>query len=150
VDFLNATLGHLSALPESCGFPPFQKMVFMSTAAKVPRNDSFVAHYKDRNTNLKLKVWSEQGLAIARARGFDTVDQFRYTEAFVHDSPDQAHFLMTDAIDAILDDLIGVLGFCDITLTRYYTPPHGVVPHVPQELLFPNITLPSLPAIPPM
>lgn len=107
------TLSHLSALPESCGFAPFQHKLFIPAPARPPRNDTWPIEVKDRGTNQRLMIWAQAGINIAEEEGWEWVDAFKYTSPFVHETLDMSHYVMTDAMDAIVDDVIGVMGFCD-------------------------------------
>lgn len=56
--------------------------------------------------------WARISIDMAIEEKWDWVDAFKYCSPFVHETPDMSHYL-TDALDAIIDDVIGVMGFCD-------------------------------------
>ena len=89
------------------------KLLFMGTPATPPRNDTFPRQVNDRSTNLRLEVWARLSVALARQEGWDVVDLFHYSAPFTRETPDLAHYLMTDALDPMLDAVLGVLGVCD-------------------------------------
>lgn len=110
---VHKTLSHLSALPESCGLPPFQCKLFLPGPSEVPRNDTFPKEYKDWASNLRMINWAQIDIDMAIEEKWDWVDAFKYCSPFVHETPDMSHYYLTDALDAIIDDVIGVVGFCD-------------------------------------
>lgn len=82
-------LSHLSALPESCGFTPFQRKLFLPGPSEVPHNDTFPRDYKDRASNLRMMNWARIGIDIVSEEKCDWVDAFK---PFVHETPDMSHY----------------------------------------------------------
>lgn len=107
------TLSHLSSLPAACNLLPFQHKLFLPGPARPPRNDTWPIEFKDRGTNQRYMSWARVSIGIAEEEGWEWVDIFKYTSPFVHETEDMSHYIMTDAMDPIIDDVIGVMGFCD-------------------------------------
>ncbi|KAH7104542.1 hypothetical protein BKA62DRAFT_692573 [Auriculariales sp. MPI-PUGE-AT-0066] len=114
-EFIGGAFEHVTKLSAEChpSSGRSRQLVYVTPPAVVPREDHFVQDLKDRRTNVRITHWANIGMNLARKHGWRTVDQFHYTAAFVRDSKDDAHFLETDALDAVLDDFIAKLGVCE-------------------------------------
>jgi hypothetical protein len=62
-----------------------------------------------------LGFWRDLAVPLAQDYGWRVVDQFALTEPHIWETLhlDAAHFLATDALDPILDEIIGKSGICD-------------------------------------
>ncbi|KAG8909000.1 hypothetical protein FRB99_000103 [Tulasnella sp. 403] len=99
----------------ACEFsPPPSNIIFVTSPAQPPRQDEFVRKYSDHRTNVRLQHWSEISTKMALDMGFSVVDQFALTMPHVWEPMglDFAHYLSTDAIDPIVDEVIGKAGLC--------------------------------------
>ncbi|KAG9012166.1 hypothetical protein FRB90_006815 [Tulasnella sp. 427] len=113
-----STLGSILSTISKCPLPTHvteRRLVYMTAPAAVPRTDEYVRKYADRRTNVRLQHWRDLGVDIALKAGWSVVDQFELT--LPHNleplHTDMAHYLATDAIDPIVDEVIGKLGICD-------------------------------------
>lgn len=115
-EHLTTVLDHITSLASTCASPSGRprRLLYITPPAVAPREDEFVRELKDRRTNLRISHWARIGLDLAAARGWRTVDQFAPTSGFVRDTKDDAHFLETDGLDPVLDDVIAKLGICDL------------------------------------
>lgn len=70
--------------------------------------------YKDHRTNVRLGYWAQEAQKLALEAGWKVVDQYALTMPHVIDPmlTDKAHYLMTDAMEAILDEVIGKAELC--------------------------------------
>ena len=86
----------------------------MTPPAQPPRQDQYPRKANDHRTNVRLQHFSEVGAQLALDHGWSVVDQFSLTMPHVFESLliDSAHYLMTDAIDPIVDEVIGKAGLC--------------------------------------
>ncbi|KAL1715257.1 hypothetical protein EV715DRAFT_275970 [Schizophyllum commune] len=94
--------------------PPAQ-MIFLTTPAVAPRQDEYVQMHKDKRTSTRQGYLARRSAELARQYGWKVVDQFALTEAHTVElmALDRAHFVATDAIDPIVDELIQKAGVCD-------------------------------------
>lgn len=94
---------------------PTRKLILLYGPAAVQRQDEFVIQYKDHGTNLRFSYWRKEIFKIAREHGFDIVDQFELTLPHSLEPlyTDMAHFLANDAMDPIVDELLGKSGLCE-------------------------------------
>lgn len=93
---------------------PARTHIFLTLPAGPQRQDEWAQSFKDHRTNVRSQYQTDVGIEIARKMGWSVVDQFALTiphsmEAL---STDLAHYLVNDALDAILDELIGKSGVC--------------------------------------
>lgn len=109
----------LSAI-SACPYTPTpdfltRKHILLYGPAAVQRQDEFVIQYKDHGTNLRFAYWREEIFKIAREHGFDIVDQFELTLPHSLEPlyTDMAHFFANDAMDPIVDELLGKSGLCE-------------------------------------
>jgi len=88
--------------------------VYLTQPAQPPRQDEWIRMFSDHRTNTRQKHWGELAGAIALANGWSVVDQFALTVPHIWESLniDMAHFLSTDAMDPILDEVIDKGGLC--------------------------------------
>ncbi|EJD55095.1 hypothetical protein AURDEDRAFT_109564 [Auricularia subglabra TFB-10046 SS5] len=114
-EHITTVLDHITSIASSCSTKSgrARQLLYITPPAVAPREDEFVRELKDRRTNLRIAHWARIGLDLAAARGWRTVDQFAYTRAFVRDTKDDAHFIETDGLDPVLDDIVAKLGICD-------------------------------------
>jgi len=114
-ELLDQIFSGLSATSQDCPTSSGRRrqLVYISPPAVVPREDHFVQEVKDRRTNIRITHWVAIGLELANKYGWSSVDQFHLTAPFVRESKDDAHFIETDALDPLLDDVIAKLGICD-------------------------------------
>ncbi|KZP13775.1 hypothetical protein FIBSPDRAFT_834647 [Athelia psychrophila] len=98
------------------GFP-IRKQILLYAPAVVQRQDEFVRKYKDHGTNLRMAYWRDEIYKIARELNWEFVDQLELTlpHSLEPLGTDMAHFLANDAIDPIIDELLGKTGLCDYT-----------------------------------
>lgn len=86
----------------------------MTVPAAPPRTDEYVRSHADRRTNVRLQHWEKLGTELALDAGWSVVDQFELT--LPHNleplHTDMAHYLATDAMDPIVDEVIGKIGIC--------------------------------------
>ncbi|KIO24458.1 hypothetical protein M407DRAFT_244458 [Tulasnella calospora MUT 4182] len=86
----------------------------MTAPATPPRTDEFVQKYADKRTNVRLQHWVGLATELALHAGWSLVDQFDLT--LPHNleplHTDLAHYLATDAMDPIVDEVIGKIGIC--------------------------------------
>ncbi|KAG8976795.1 hypothetical protein FRC05_003145 [Tulasnella sp. 425] len=112
------TLQSIFSTLSSCPHPPDlskRTLVYMTAPAAPPRTDEYVRKYADRRTNVRLQHWRDLGTDVALKAGWSVVDQFDLT--LPHNleplHTDMAHYLSTDAMDPIVDEVIGKIGICD-------------------------------------
>ncbi|KZW02626.1 hypothetical protein EXIGLDRAFT_829154 [Exidia glandulosa HHB12029] len=115
-EHLKTVIDHITSLASTCPSPSGRprQLLYITPPAVAPREDAFVRELKDRRTNLRISHWARIGLDLAAGRGWKTVDQYAYTTGFVRDTKDDAHFIETDGLDPVLDDIIAKLGICDV------------------------------------
>lgn len=111
------TLQSIFSTISGCPLPPSlskRTLVYMTAPAAPPRTDEYVRKYADRRTNVRLQHWAELGTEVALKAGWGVVDQFDLT--LPHNleplHTDMAHYLATDAMDPIVDEVIGKTGIC--------------------------------------
>ncbi|KAK4704066.1 hypothetical protein P7C70_g2151, partial [Phenoliferia sp. Uapishka_3] len=70
----------------------------------------------DRRTGPRLEYWNDVAKRLALENGWSVVDAFAHSRSFATDTVklDGVHYLKTDAIDPIADEVIQKLGICDI------------------------------------
>lgn len=107
-------LAHLLTALAPCPAPHGQRRVFLPSPGIPPRADDFVRTFADRRTNARAARWRDLALPLAGAHGWRTVDHYALTLPHAHEvmALDSAHYLGTDAIDAVLDDVLAKSGLC--------------------------------------
>ncbi|KAG8951340.1 hypothetical protein FRC00_007305 [Tulasnella sp. 408] len=113
----NETLQSIFSIISGCPLPPGlskRTLVYMTAPAAPPRTDEYVRKYSDRRTNVRLQHWAELGTEVALKAGWSVVDQFDLT--LPHNleplHTDLAHYLATDAMDPIVDEVVGKIAIC--------------------------------------
>lgn len=93
---------------------PLPILTYMSPPAQPARNDPYTIKFADRRTNGKIRYWASLIGAEATKLGWRYVDAFEKSIAFMEDAwtVDYAHYLFTDALDPILDELILKMEIC--------------------------------------
>ncbi|KAJ7583783.1 hypothetical protein C8J56DRAFT_1054311 [Mycena floridula] len=95
---------------------PNRSYIFVTLPAGPQRQDEWARGYNDHRTNIRSAYQSEVGIKMARELpGWSTVNQFALTIPFSLESlyVDMSHYLVTDALDPILDEVIGKSGVCE-------------------------------------
>ncbi|KIO19788.1 hypothetical protein M407DRAFT_246055, partial [Tulasnella calospora MUT 4182] len=86
----------------------------MTVPAAPPRTDEYVRKFADKRTNVRLQHWADLATEMAINAGWSVVDQFDLT--LPHNLEplltDMAHYLATDAMDPIVDEVIAKIGIC--------------------------------------
>lgn len=97
----------------SCPFQPKRK-VFFAPPAQPPRQDNWIKTYKDHRTNIRLHYWSDLSTKLALEFGWSVVNQYSLTIHHHEEilSIDNAHYLASDAMDPIVDEVIEKMGIC--------------------------------------
>ena len=86
----------------------------MTSPAQPPRQGKYVRENNDHRTNVRLQHWRDLSLQLTQSHGWSTIDMFELTMPH-HMEPmysDMAHYLMTDAMDPIVDEMIGKTEVC--------------------------------------
>ncbi|KAJ7583977.1 hypothetical protein C8J56DRAFT_196072 [Mycena floridula] len=94
---------------------PKRSYIFVTLPAGPQRQDEWARGFKDHRTNVRSAYQTEVGIRMAHELpGWSTVDQFALTIPFSMESlyVDMAHYLVNDALDPILDEVIGKSGVC--------------------------------------
>lgn len=94
---------------------PNRSYIFVTLPAGPQRQDEWARGFKDHRTNVRSAFQADAGIKIAQGLvGWSTVDQFALTIPFSMEplSVDMAHYLVSDALDPILDEVIGKSGVC--------------------------------------
>ncbi|EJU05038.1 hypothetical protein DACRYDRAFT_104927 [Dacryopinax primogenitus] len=112
---LDLILSHLEVYPR-CPRLENQKLIYLGVPAHPPRSDHFVQEAKDHVTNGRMELWSALVLPLARQEGWEVVDAFALTNPYVLETLDldSAHFTGTEALDALVDEIIGKSGLCEV------------------------------------
>lgn len=102
---------------DECDFsskPP--RLIFMTTPAMAPRRDEHPRKFNDKRTSTRQGFLSAVSASLVRAHGWAVIDQFALTEAHTLElmAMDKAHYLATDAIDPIVDELIEKTEVCNV------------------------------------
>ncbi|KAG8903882.1 hypothetical protein FRB99_002618 [Tulasnella sp. 403] len=110
--YLDVMQGILQTV-ENCPSTP-SKLIFLTAPAQPPRQDHYVRENNDHRTNVRLQYWAEHTTDLALAAGWNVVDQFAYSQHMAIEPMylDFAHYLSTDALDPIVDEIIGKSGLC--------------------------------------
>jgi len=89
-------------------------LIYLTQPAEPPRQDEYVRNINDHRTNIRQQHWAELASAVALENGWSVVDQFALTQPYVWEplNTDMAHFLATDAMDPIVDEVIDKAGLC--------------------------------------
>lgn len=89
-------------------------LVYLTQPAQPPRQDQWIRIFTDHRTNVRQKYWGELAGGVALANGWSVVDQFALTAPHIWEPLyiDMAHYLSTDAMDPILDEVIDKAGLC--------------------------------------
>jgi len=92
-----------------------RKHILLYAPAVVQRQDDFVIEFKDHGTNIRFQYWRDISQKLAEELGWMFVDQFELTLPHSLEPlyTDMAHFLANDALDPIVDELLGKTGLCD-------------------------------------
>ncbi|KIO33629.1 hypothetical protein M407DRAFT_231788 [Tulasnella calospora MUT 4182] len=111
------TLQSIFSTTSGCPLPPGSSnrtLVYMTAPAAPPRTDEYVRKFADRRTNVRLQHWADLGTKVALNAGWSVVDQFNLTlpQNLEPLHTDMAHYLATDAMDPIVDEVIGKIGIC--------------------------------------
>jgi hypothetical protein len=71
--------------------------------------------FNDRRTNIRTRYWRDLSQKLAKELGWMFVDQQELTlpHALEPRDMDMAHYMATDAIDPIVDEVLGKTGLCD-------------------------------------
>ena len=111
---IKAVFEHINSVSASCPTTSgrARRLIYISPPAAAPREDPWVQQARDRRTNIRLTHWTSISLEMARAYGWRTVDQYALTNAFGRDVKDFIHFIETDGLDPVLDDVIAKMGIC--------------------------------------
>jgi hypothetical protein len=96
----------------SCPSIP-RKLINLPAPAAVPSQAEYFRNMNDRRTNVRLRYFRDLGFSLALDRGWDVVDFFELTMPLVWETRDGVHYLMTDAIDPLLDEIIGKAALCE-------------------------------------
>lgn len=117
-DFLRRLHSYFSALKAcAASYPPERRptLVYLTGPAVIPRSDHWPREVDDRRTSSRARLWRDLTLKMAQEEGWRFVDQYDITRSFDWDvlDLDLAHFLATDALDPLLDDVLGKTGICD-------------------------------------
>ncbi|KAF7974469.1 hypothetical protein HWV62_12114 [Athelia sp. TMB] len=85
------------------------------TLGAVEHQDEFVRKYRDYGANLRMIYWRDGIKNILLELGWQLVDQFEHSLLHSIEPPhtDMAHFLAYNALDPIVDELLGETGLCD-------------------------------------
>jgi hypothetical protein len=108
-----------------------QLHVYLPAPGVTPRQDEYVRKFSDRRTTARARHWRDIAAHLARAAGWRFVDQWALTRAHVWEvmdlgkarwkrstrralmyDTDMSHFLSTDALDPIIDEVIAKAGLC--------------------------------------
>ncbi|KAL8278462.1 hypothetical protein RQP46_009152 [Phenoliferia psychrophenolica] len=75
-------------------------------------------HRYDCRTQPRLGYWNQLAGKLAREHGWNLIDAFALTKPFAVDTRllDGTHYMKTDAIDPVADELIEKLGICGTTV----------------------------------
>lgn len=105
---------HPSSLDQNVPNPQ-RKLIFLFAPAVVPRWDEWPAQFNDHRTNIRMQYWRDLSRKLAKEMGWMFVDQYELTlpHNFEPRHNDMAHYLATDAIDPIIDEVLGKSGLCD-------------------------------------
>ncbi|KAL1744212.1 hypothetical protein HDZ31DRAFT_39231 [Schizophyllum fasciatum] len=109
-------LSHFFETMSDCPLaPPPKHRIFLTTPAVAPRQDEYVRMHKEKRTSTRQDYLAMRSRELARMYGWKVVDQFALTEPHTVElmSLDRAHYVATDAIDPIVDELLQKAGVCD-------------------------------------
>jgi len=92
-----------------------RKLIFLYAPAVIPRWDEWVSRFDDHRTNIRTRYWRDLSQTLAKELGWMFVDQYELTlpHALEPRHMDMAHYMATDAIDPIIDEVLGKTGLCD-------------------------------------
>lgn len=90
------------------------KLVFATPPPQPPRVDEHVRDHNDHRTISRLTYWGQLAADRARAAGWRVVDLMALLRPFMFDplATDLAHFLDTDGLEAVMDELLGEMELC--------------------------------------
>ncbi|KAE9411328.1 hypothetical protein BT96DRAFT_911943 [Gymnopus androsaceus JB14] len=117
-DYLNEVPFIMNLLAECPYVPapdaPSRSFIFLTMPAGPQRQDEWVQRIKDRRTNIRSAYETDAGLKIAKSLGWSAVDYYSLTLPFSMEalSVDMAHYLNNDALDPVVDEVIGKSGLC--------------------------------------
>lgn len=74
-----------------------------------------MSQYNDRRTNIRIRYWRDLSQKLATELGWMFVDLQELTlpHSLELRHMDMAHYMATDAIDPIVDEVLGKSGLCD-------------------------------------
>lgn len=89
--------------------------ILLYAPAGVQRQDKFVIQHKGHGTNVRFQYWRDEARNLAKELGWKFVDQYDLTlpHSLEPLKTDMAHYLANDAMDPIVDELLGKTGLCD-------------------------------------
>lgn len=95
---------------------PLPTLTYMSPPAQPPRSDAAFKRFNDKRTNPQLHYWGSLVGQEAMRRGWNFVNQYELTMGFAEDALaiDGTHYLMTDSVEPILDELVSKMGICGV------------------------------------
>ncbi|KAI5834331.1 hypothetical protein K523DRAFT_412494 [Schizophyllum commune Tattone D] len=88
--------------------------ILLTPAAAAPRQDLAGSGLREKNTNVRHAYWSALVAPLAKSRGWALLDQFALTEPIAWEPMfmDKLHYLLTDAVEALVDEAVGRTGLC--------------------------------------
>lgn len=106
---LTSLLDRFNACP---GVP--ERRIYLTSPAWPARKDWWVYNFNDQRTNTRLRHWGALARPLAEERGWRVVDQFALSAPHIWELLflDKAHFLGTDALDPIVDEVVAKAGIC--------------------------------------
>ncbi|KAI5475957.1 hypothetical protein MNV49_000564 [Pseudohyphozyma bogoriensis] len=114
-------------LSAQCGRKTPTKFIYLNTPAYwyPPKH-----HGLEGRTGPRLEHWNEKLTKLARVYDWAVIDVFSLTKPFAVDTiqADGIHYLKTDAIDPIGDELIGKMGICG-TAAKTHDTSRPLQPH---------------------
>jgi hypothetical protein len=119
---LRAYLSALSSCTSSQPSSRRTKLIYLPAPAPPPRTDRWPRDVGDRRTSARGRVWRDLTLELTRREegeegkdaGWAFVDQYDLTRSFDWEvlELDMGHYLATDALDPLVDDVLGKMGIC--------------------------------------
>lgn len=104
---LEALVVQVKSLQAHC--PPFEP-VWLGINAFPLRNDDIIKQVLDHRTPQRLRLWDTLATNLFKRNGIKVANAFNITLPMIDTSEDLAHFLNTDAEEALVDNLFEVWG----------------------------------------
>jgi len=92
-----------------------RKLILLFSPAVIPRWDEFVVESKDHGTNVRMQYWRDKSQKLAKELGWMFVDQYELTlpHSLEPRFTDMAHYMANDAVNPVVDEVLGKTGLCD-------------------------------------